>query len=175
MAGASPAFRVFLGEWREQISAFWLADLAPLRGASLLLCAVLVPLAGSALLIGGAAHLLLALLGAARMAEAFPYLQPALALWHLPGEPWLLLGVVAVVGMLGVAWLPARLPRALRRRWWALLALLTPCRCSTSTATASSAWPWNGGPPPPPRCSAATCAATPTTGSNARPPPLANA
>ncbi|MFM7361176.1 MAG: ABC transporter ATP-binding protein/permease [Cyanobium sp.] len=125
MAGASPAFRDFLGEWQRQIRAFWLVDLAPLRGAALLMCAVLASLAGSGLLIGGASHLLRALLGAERLERAFPYLQPALALWHLPGEPWLLLGLIAGLGVLGVAWLPARLPRALRRRWWALLALLT--------------------------------------------------
>ncbi|KMM16506.1 ABC transporter ATP-binding protein/permease [Synechococcus sp. GFB01] len=120
-----PAFGTFLGEWQKLIGAFLLGDLSRWRSGALLGCTVLAALASSGLVIGGAAHLLLALLGKARLAMAFPYLDGALALWHLPGQPWLALGLIGLGGGAGVALLPAHLPLAQRRRWWALLALFT--------------------------------------------------
>lgn len=131
-----PACLTFLREWQHWIGAFLFPHLGPWRGSGLLACAVLAALAASGLVIGAAAQLLLALLGPTRLTMAFPYLQPALALWHLPGQPWLIPGLVAAAGGLGVALLPARQPLALRRRWWGLLALLTLLVVSTAVDVA---------------------------------------
>ena len=125
VTGAAPAFRTFLQEWRQSIAAFLLGTLSPWRAVALLSCAALASLAASGLLIGGGARLLRAGLGSQRLAMVFPYLEPALELWHLPGQPWLALGLIVLGGVAGVALLPQPLPRAMRRRWWALLALFT--------------------------------------------------
>lgn len=123
MTPVTPSFGTFLEEWRRLIRSFLLADLNSWRSAALLVSAALAALALSGLLIGTAAHLVLAMLGQARQAMAFPYLGPGLALWHLPGQPWLVLGITGLGGSLGVALLSAGLPQAVRRRWWALLGL----------------------------------------------------
>ena len=123
MRPASPSFGTFLQEWQRLIRSFLLADLTRWRAGGLLVCAAFAALAVSGLLIGAAAHLVLALLGEPRLAITFPYLQPALALWHLPGPPWLVLGLTGLGAGLGVALLSACLPVVMRRRWWALLGL----------------------------------------------------
>jgi putative ATP-binding cassette transporter len=81
-------------------------------------------LAAAALLVGGTALLTDRLLGAARLELAFPYLGPLLA-WagrdhHLP-----LLAVVALLAGLALGALGRGMAGGLRRRWWALAALLT--------------------------------------------------
>ena len=122
---AAPAVRTFLQEWRQAIAAFLLGTLTPWRALALLGCTALASLAASGLLIGGGAHLLRAWIGSQRFGMAFPYLQPALELWHLPGQPWLALLLIMLGGVAGVARLPQPWPKPLRRRWWALLALFT--------------------------------------------------
>lgn len=119
-----PGFWAFLKEWQQLFRAFWLADLGSLRSAALVLSAVLAALAASALMIAAAANLLRVLLGDGRLTLVFPYLRPALSLWHLPGLSWAGLGLCTAAGVLGVALLPARRPPAQHWRWWALLVLL---------------------------------------------------
>jgi len=81
-------------------------------------------LAAAALLVGGTALLADRLLGAARRELAFPYLGPLLA-WagrdhHLP-----LVAVVALLAGLALGALGRGMAGGLRRRWWAMAALLT--------------------------------------------------
>ena len=122
---SAPALGTFLREWRQAIAAFLFGTLSPWRAAALLSCAALAALAASGLLIAGAARLLLAMLGHQRLGMAFPYLVPALELWHLPGQPWLALLLTVVGGGIGLLVLPKSLSSAMHRRWWVLLALLT--------------------------------------------------
>ena len=122
---AAPSVRTFLQEWRQAIRAFLMGSLSPWRALTLLGCTALAALAASGLLIGGAAQLLQAWLGKRRFGMAFRYLEPALELWHLPGQPWLVLLLIVLGGVAGVALLPKPGPQPLRRRWWALLVLFT--------------------------------------------------
>jgi putative ATP-binding cassette transporter len=86
--------------------------------------AAALALAVAALLVGGTALLANRLLGAARRELAFPYLGPLLA-WASRGQHLLLLAVVALLGALALGALGRGLAGGLRRRWWALAALLT--------------------------------------------------
>lgn len=114
----------FLKEWRRLFRDFWLADLDRLSSLGLVLCAVLAALSASALLISASAHGLLFVLGEARWRLVFPYLQPALRLWHVPGLSMAGLALVMAAAVVGVAALTVRLASPWRRRWWSLLALL---------------------------------------------------
>lgn len=89
-----------------------------------LVAAAALSLAIAALLVGGSALLADRLLGAARRELAFPYLGPLLA-WAGRGHHLALLAVVALLGGLALGVLGRGLAGGLRRRWWALTALLT--------------------------------------------------
>ena len=86
--------------------------------------AAALALAAAALLVGGTALLANRLLGAARRELAFPYLGPLLA-WAGRGHHLPLVAVVALLGALALGVLGRGLTGGLRRRWWALAALLT--------------------------------------------------
>lgn len=122
---ASPRVSAFLKAWRRLFRDFWLADQGPWASVALVCCAVLASLSASALLISAAAHGLLFVLGEARWTLVFPYLQPALSLWTLPGLSGPRLVLVLLAAALGVVALGARQAAAWRLRWWALVALLT--------------------------------------------------
>lgn len=86
--------------------------------------AAALALAAAALLVGGTALLANRLLGAARRELAFPYLGPLLA-WADRGLHLPLVAVVALLAGLALGALGRGWPGGLRRRWWALTALLT--------------------------------------------------
>ena len=111
-----------LADWARLLSAFLLADRRRGRDLLLLACTGVAALAASALLIGAGAALQRQLLGAHLSAQAFPYLQPVLALWRQPGRPALLLGL-SLAAAAAMKALLRGLPPPRRRRWWTLLAL----------------------------------------------------
>ena len=111
-----------LADWARLLSAFLLADRRRGRDLLLLACTGVAALAASALLIGAGADLQRQLLGAHLSAQAFPYLQPVLALWRQPGRPALLLGLSLAAAAAMAALLRGLAPPR-RRRWWTLLAL----------------------------------------------------
>jgi len=86
--------------------------------------AAALALAAAAMLVGGSALLADRLLGAARRELAFPYLGPLLA-WAGRGHHLPLVAVVALLAGLALGSLGRGMAGGLRRRWWALAALLT--------------------------------------------------
>lgn len=94
-----------------------------LRGAALLAASAALALGAAVLLTGSACQLLAALLGPARLDQAFPYLREALHNYETQHQGTVAL---AVAGVALAAWLALvrGLAAGLRRRWLALTLLL---------------------------------------------------
>lgn len=119
--------------WRDllALAAAFLGPAGPLRGrwggwraALLIAAASLLALGATALLVAAAALAVEALLGRQSRSQVFPYLTSVLA-WAGQSTPGLLALAAVLIGGTGMALLARAWPSRLRRRWWALAALLT--------------------------------------------------